>query len=606
MRVLLITPPMVQLNTPYPATTVLAGFLQLQGIRVAQADLSLELVLRLFSRDGLPPFPKYKKTVDAVVRFLQGRNPKLARRIVSRKFLPEGPRFAVLDVLGYETLNLQDQAKYLASLYIDDLADLIRDHVDPRFELSRYGEKLALSAPTFDPLRRDLERKNPTMVDRLLDRLTRETIRKHRPDIVGLTAPFPGNVYGAFRIAREIRRCSPKTKIVLGGGYVNTELRELADPRVFDYVDFVTLDDGATPLLRIVENSGALLRTFVREKGRVVFRTSEEPDVPHCRAGPPSFRGLKRDRYISMCEMLNPMHRLWSDGRWNKLMLAHGCYWRKCAFCDTSLDYIRRFGPAPADELVERIVAVIRQTGGRGFHFTDEAAPPALLRALSQRLIARKVKIEWWCNIRFEKGFTPEIVRLMARAGCIAVTGGLETVCDRTLKLMQKGVTVELAAQVAKRFADAGIMVHAYLMYGFPTQTARETIDALERVRQLFAAGCIQSAYWHRFALTVHSPMARDPKRFGIRLLRMPKAKFAKNEIRFVENVAAARAKRGRRRVRPRAPSWRGYNFGPGLRKAIYNYMHGVGLDKDVRWWFDFKMPRARTTGEEKQGSAGR
>ena len=399
MRVLLITPPLVQLNTPYPATTVLAGFLQSQGIQVAQADLSLELVLRLFSRDGLPPIPhaaRYKKTVDAVIRFLQGRNPKLARRIVSRKFLPEGPRFAVLDVLGYETLDLQDQAKYLASLYIDDLADAIRDEIDPRFELSRYGEKLALSAPTFDPLRRDLERKNPTRVDRLLDRLTRETIRKHRPDIVGLTAPFPGNVYGAFRIARAIRKCSPKTKIVLGGGYVNTELRELSDPRVFDYVDFVTLDDGAAPLLRIIENSRRALAEDVRprKRPRAFSGHREESRLPHCRIGAPSFRGLKLDRYISMCEMLNPMHRLWSDGRWNKLMLAHGCYWRKCAFCDTSLDYIRRFGPSPADELVDRIETVIRETGGRGFHFTDEAAPPGLLRALSNRLIARKVKID--------------------------------------------------------------------------------------------------------------------------------------------------------------------------------------------------------------------
>jgi radical SAM superfamily enzyme YgiQ (UPF0313 family) len=374
-----------------------------------------------------------------------------------------------------------------------------------------------------------------------------------------------------------IKACSPRTKIVIGGGYVNTELRELSDPRVFDYVDFVTLDDGATPLLRIIENSGRLLRTFIRENGRVIFRTSEDSDVPHCRIGVPSFRGLKLDRYISMIEMLNPMHRLWSDGRWNKLMLAHGCYWRKCAFCDTSLDTIRRFDPSPADELVGRIEIVLRETGERGFHFTDEAAPPDLLRALSKRLIERKVKITWWCNIRFEKRFTPELIRLMARSGCVAVAGGLETVSDRLLRLMRKGVTVEQAARVMKAFADAGILVHAYLMYGFPTQTAQETLDALERVRRLFATGCIQSAYWHRFALTAHSPIALDPKRFGIRLLQMPCATFAKNEISFEDPCGSDHAK-----------------FGPGLRKAVYNYMHGVGLNEDVQKWFDFRMPRTR------------
>jgi hypothetical protein len=605
VRVLLITPPLVQPNTPYPATTVLTGFLQSRGIRVDQVDLSLELLLRLFSREGLHTVrletvlknaAHYIATIDPVIRFLQGRNPALARRIVSRKFLPEGPRFRVLDVLGYEALDLQDQAKYLASLFVDDVADVIRDSIDSRFELARYAEKLAVSAPTFDPIRRDLERKNPTRIDRLLDELTLETIRKHRPDIVGLTVPFPGNVYAAFRIARRIKKCSPKTKIVLGGGYVNTELRELSDPRVFDYVDFVCLDDGAMPILSILKYSGRFLRTFIRENGRVVFRTSKERDMPHGRIGAPSFRGLKLNRYLSMLEMPNPMHRLWSDGRWNKLMLAHGCYWRKCAFCDTSLDTIRRFESSQTDELVDRIETVIRETGGREFHFTDEAAPPGLLRMLSKRLIERKTKIEWWCNVRFEKGFTPELIRLMARSGCIAVAGGLETVSNRLLRLMRKGVTVEEAARVTKAFTGAGILVHAYLMYDFPTQTAQETIDALEQVRHLFAAGCIQSAYWHRFALTVHSPMARNPKRYGIRLLPMRRSTFARNEIRFEETVAATS---GRRRGfgmatpdRRSAVRDRRYNFGPGLRKAVYNYMHGEGLYEDVRKWFDFRVPR--------------
>ena len=257
MRVLLITPPLVQPNTPYPATTVLDGFSSIAWIfggaggPFAGADSAIVFARRFAAdsdNDCFGTADRYLATIDPVVRFLQGRNPTLARRIVSRKFLPEGPRFGVLDVLGYETLGLQDQAKYLASLYIDDLADAIRDEIDPRFGLSRYAEKLAVSAPTFDPIRRDLERKKPTRIDRLLDELTRETIRKHRPDIVGLTVPFPGNVYGAFRIARMIKACSPRTKIAIGGGYVNTELRELSDPRVFDYVDFVTLDDGATPI----------------------------------------------------------------------------------------------------------------------------------------------------------------------------------------------------------------------------------------------------------------------------------------------------------------------------------------------------------------------
>ena len=621
MRILLLTPPMTQLNTPYPATAYLTGFLRSHaarlGLEVMQADPALELFLRVFSRDGMgraiavmrkkrspasaavahvvAHAAEYVHTVEAVIRFLQGRDPSLALRIVGRELLPEGPRFAAIDAalgggggedddgggdpLGWAFggLGLADRAKYLASLYVDDLADAVRDGVDPRFELSRYGEKLAASAPTFDELARALAAP-PSLIDTMLDELTAEIAARHRPDLVGLTAPFPGNVYGALRIAKAFKRAAPTVPVVLGGGYVNTELRSLSDPRVFDHVDYITLDDGERPLLALIEalaagrgDRGPFLRTYLRRNGAVVLATDETlHDVPLRDAGTPTYDGLPLDQYLSLFEMLNPMHRLWSDGRWNKLTVAHGCYWKKCSFCDVTLDYIGRYEPAAADLLVDRIEAMIAETGQTGFHLVDEAAPPAGLKALAQRLIARKVTITWWGNIRFEKAFTPELAKLLARSGCVAVSGGLEVASDRLLALMKKGVTVEQVARVTRGFTDAGIMVHAYLMYGFPTETEQETIDALERVRQLFEEGCIQSAFWHRFAATVHSPIGHAPELFGIRLRREPKVTFARNEVGFDD------------------PTGVDHDFlGAGLRKALYNYMHGLGLDADVRSWFE-------------------
>jgi radical SAM superfamily enzyme YgiQ (UPF0313 family) len=622
MRILLLTAPMVQLNTPYPATAYLAGFLRLHaeelGLEIAQADPALELFLRLYCRDGLsrvlaalprrasPPAAslranadRYLETVDPVVQFLQGRHPKLAPRIVRRKFLPEGPRFAALaralgandagagDPLAatYRELPVADRAKHLASLYVDDIADAIRDGIDPRFELSRYAEKLATSAASFEPLAAALAGP-PTLVDELTDAIGAELAARHRPDVVGISAPFPGNVYGAFRLARAIRRARPSARLILGGGYVNTELRDLREPRVFDSFDYVTLDDGERPLLSLLQHlrhheqrdvdgpPPPLHRTFVRENGRVVLKTdSSARDVPHTETGTPTYAGLPLERYVSLFEMLNPMHRLWSDGRWNKLTLAHGCYWKKCTFCDVSLPYIGRYEAASADLIVDRVEQLVAETGETGFHFVDEAAPPAMLRALSERLLARGVAITWWGNIRFEKTFTPALCDLMARAGCLAVTGGLEVASNRLLALMQKGVTVEQVARVTRAFTDAGVMVHAYLMYGFPTETEQETVDALERVRQLFDAGCIQSAFWHRFTDTVHSPIGLAPRKYGIRVFK-ERAAFARNELPFED------------------PTGTDHDLlGEGLRKALYNYMHGVGLDLDVRSWFSGARP---------------
>jgi radical SAM superfamily enzyme YgiQ (UPF0313 family) len=276
--------------------------------------------------------------------------------------------------------------------------------------------------------------------------------------------------------------------------------------------------------------------------------------------------------------MLNPMHRLWSDGRWNKLTVAHGCYWKKCSFCDVTLDYISRYETASAALLVDRIEAIVAQTGQTGFHFVDEAAPPKMLKALAEELIRRKVQISWWGNIRFEKTFTPSLAELLARSGCIAMSGGLEVASDRLLELMKKGVSVAQVAQVTKGFSDAGILVHAYLMYGFPTQTIQETVDSLEYVRQLFENGCIQSGFFHRFTCTVHSPVGQNPQEYGIELQPLPEITFAMNDVAFIDPTGIDHDVLGR-----------------GLKKAIYNFMHGVGFDLEVHTWFeglDLRIPK--------------
>ncbi|MDX9982111.1 MAG: radical SAM protein [Lentisphaeria bacterium] len=620
MRILLLTPPMIQVNTPYPATPLLCGYLRRLGHEATQADASLELSLRLFSRPTLAQIatilrrrptaspqrrspsvaaflaqlPAYLACVDPAVRFLQGRDPALGWRIATRNFLPEGPRFqAIADmphaddddpldaIFGH--LGTADRAAYLASLFLDDLADMLRDGIDPHFEFARYGEKLASSATTFAPLATALQRP-PTQIDRLLADIANDWLDQHRPELVLLTLPFPGTVYGACRIAAEVRRRRPRVPVVFGGGYVNTELRQLSDPQVFDWCDYITLDDGFMPLRCLIEHLDGrrkrrhLARTFLRAKGKVQYvNGAPEEDLPHGESGPPTYAGLALDRYLPLLEMPNPMHRLWSGSRWNKLQLAHGCHWRRCRFCDTTLDYIRRHDPASAEQVVDWIESVQAETGQTGFHFVDEAAPPSLLRHMSQRLLERHTSITWWTNIRFERAFTPELCRLLAQAGCVAVTGGLETPVDRLLALMDKGTTVARAAQAMAAFADAGILVHAYLMYGFPTQTEAEVVDGLEQVRRLFADGCLHSAYWHRFALTVHSPLAQATDELGIRLPPRPQPTFASNELPY-EDLAGVDFTR----------------LGRALRHATYNYMLGLGLDRDVHDWFAPPSPRRK------------
>ena len=615
---------MTQLNTPYPSTAYITGFLRSRGFQAVQEDLALALVLKLFSVAGLhsvreciaatPPerrtplvsafgeqFDRYAATISATIAFLQGRDATLAHRIGGRAFLPEGPRFASLDVFidpneddgggdplawAFGALGAQDRARHLATLYLNDLADVLRDAVDPRFEFVRYAESLAQSQATFEPLAQALAAPL-NLVDRTLIELTLDAVQRHAPSVVLVSVPFPGSVYAAFRIAQAIKAHDASIVTVLGGGFVNTELRDLSEPRVFDHFDYVTLDAGERPLLALLEHlqgkrsQQRLVRTFVRAPAsdtapaQVRYVNMVEADVAFAEVGTPTWDGLPLGRYLSLLDMLNPMHRLWSDGRWNKLTVAHGCYWKKCSFCDVSLDYISRYEGASAATLVDRIEAVVQETGETGFHFVDEAAPPKALKTLADELARRRLSISWWGNIRFEKSFTPALCQQLADSGCIAISGGLEVASDRLLTLMKKGVSVEQVARVTRAFSDAGILVHAYLMYGFPTQTVQDTVDALEYVRQLFEAGCIQSGFFHRFACTVHSPVGLNPQDYGVTLQPLPKGSFARNDVAFIDPTGVDHDV-----------------LGVALKKALYNYMHGIGLEEDVRSWFAGKVPR--------------
>jgi hypothetical protein len=528
---------------------------------------------------------EYINTIDATVAFLQDNNPTLAHNICKRQMLPEASRFEHTDDLekAFGNMGIQDRAKYIATMYLEDLSDLIKETVDNHFGFSRYAEKLGRSANTFDELYAELQ-KPYTFIDEILIEILASQMKEVNPKMVALSVPFPGNLYASLKCGQWIKQHYPDVKIMMGGGFANTELRSLSDARVFEFYDFITLDDGEAPIENLIayitknKTVDELKRTFLLQEGKVVYiNNTAVKDYKQGEVGTPDYSDLKLDKYISAIEVVNPMHRMWSDGRWNKLTMAHGCYWGKCTFCDVSLDYIKLYEPVAASIICDRMETIMAQTGQNGFHFVDEAAPPALMRAVAIEIIKRKMVVSWWTNVRFEKSFTRDLCLLLSASGCIAVSGGLEVASDRLLQLIDKGITVAQVAKVNRNFTQAGILVHAYLMYGFPTQTDQETIDSLEMVRQLFATNVLQSAFWHRFALTVHSPVGLNPEKFKIKKLSEVVGTFANNDAEYEDETGGDHD-----------------SFGYGLKKSLFNYMHNIGIDEPLQKWFEEKVPRTK------------
>jgi hypothetical protein len=600
---LLITPPFTQLNTPYPATAYIKGFLNTKNISSYQIDLGIEVILELFSKSGIEKVflansneitsenskrifalrEEYTKTIDQVILFLQNHNPTLARQICSMNFLPEASRFNQLDDMefAFGNMGLQDKAKHLATLYLEDISDYIVENIDHDFGFSRYAERIGQSANSFDELYSKLNAPQ-TFTDEFTLKLLKEKLDLVQPKLVCFSVPFPGNLYSAFRSAQFIKANYPGLKVVMGGGFPNTELRELKDSRVFEFFDYITLDDGELPIELVFENiiseneisDGQFKRTFILENQEVTYKNNTtRSDYKQAFIGTPDYTDLPLERYISVIEIANPMHSLWSDGRWNKLTMAHGCYWGKCTFCDISLDYVKIYEPISAKILVDRMEELILQTGESGFHFVDEAAPPALMREVALEILRRNLVVTWWTNIRFEKSFSKDLCFLLKTSGLVAVSGGLEVASDRLLKLIDKGVSVAQVAKVTRNFTEAGVMVHSYLMYGFPTQTVQETVDSLEMVRQLFEMGIVQSGFWHQFAMTAHSPIGNNPEEFGVKPLKK-EILFAHNDIDFTDETGIDHSK-----------------FSFGLKKSLFNFMHGINFDIPLKNWFDFKIP---------------
>ena len=645
--ILLIQPPLTQLNTPYPAITHLTGFLRSKGIDAEQCDIGIELIDRLFTRENLAKiFAQaeeicgfgtekhiskntrkilnnkylYINKVEDVIAFLRGKKQSNATLFSRSDFWEGMPRLEADEELEYDygTAGNYDRAKYLCSLFIKNITDIIQI-VDPHFELIRYAEHLCTYIYKFDIIERELRKPHSIVTDLTLN-ILEEKIEKYKPEYIGFSVPFPGNLLQCIKCAEYIKSHHPQIKTIMGGGYVNTELRKMTDTGVFKYIDFITFDDGELPVLRIV-TGGELIRTATAEaagntettettttastvmaktvegtanravgfenqnsksgadsekKTRVIFcNMDSKENIPFGELPAPTTAGLPMDKYLNFTDSTNPMHRLWSDGKWNKMMLAHGCYWAKCAFCDTTLDYIRRFERCDIGIIVDRMEAMIAETGENGFHFVDEAAPPALLKQLAEEIIKRKLTVSYWTNIRFDRTFTPELCRLLATSGCIAVSGGLEVASPRVLKLINKGVTIESATECISNLNSNNIMVHTYLMYGFPSQTVSELFDSLGRVRDLFANQLIQSAFWHRYAMTCHSSSGKNPESVNAEAVEQKDNPFANNEIPFID---------------PLGINWE--QWSEGLNLATYNYMRGTGYDVPLKQWFPFLKNR--------------
>lgn len=640
--VIILQPPLVQLNGPYPSGAYLAAFFrQLANdaragssetkLSVRWIDVSNRFFHHLFSFSGLTRFFQLSREsllqasldaetagdseaayqlrryvsfedrwllwIDSIVSILCGGDRELCHSFVRSPYAPRGARMdAFLATL--ETEPSADDARVLATLAIEDIADCITSVFDSEFSLVRYAESIATSEHSFENIEKALSR--PMVVhflEPLLDELCEELATTGRPDgtiLFCISVPFPGCLVNALAMARTLRLFfGDRAVISMGGGYVNTELRNSSNEKLFTYIDHLSFDRGfgayADFFRRQSGNSGSSDRRLFCPDDLVLYENEITASLV------PDYSEIDFSRYPRLADTPNPMHRLWSDGAWIKAYLAHGCYWHRCSFCDVSVDYIRCYLPVGIQKLYHGLRSQALGKGVKGIHLVDEAAPPRSLRDFAlENLKAGSATsdgnglLSFWGNIRFEKTFTRDLADFLSCGGLVAVSGGIEIASPEGFKAVDKGIDLENLVAVCAAFKEAGVLVHSYLIYGYWNEDAQAVIDSCEVMRQLFASGLIDSAFWHKFVLTRHSRVYREwlqgmhcegsPTKLSLRPIDEA-GDFADNDLRF------AGEEESRRYTAP-------------LENALQSWMVGEGIETPVKAWFPYPMPAPRIAGD--------
>ena len=647
-NVLIIQPPLVQLNTPYPGGAYLKSFfseLQAQNPQwnlgeIRWIDGCNLLFHTVFSKEGLRHIfsvtekralqqaEQWEKSgghneafnvrrylsqqdswihwIDSIVAILQGCQRELCHEFVVSPAVPRGQRMENF-LAGLDALPSVDDAVILASLALADLADFIGAFFDPSFELVRYGESLATSHKGFQAVEEGLAA--PVLqdfygpiVNRLLQKYGR--LEENQRLLLCVSCPFPGTLAAALFTCKKFKEAlGNKVFVALGGGYVNTELRQVREPALAGYLDALSYDRGYGSywdfFRHLMELDGAGGEgTFPTEiKNHSVYKmkffggdvavdqgTVPKPDVMAVEDGftvslAPDYSDIDFSKYPRLADSTNPMHRLWSDGAWLKAYLAHGCYWHQCAFCDTSLDYVCSYKKVAIKELYKKLAAQTHDSGVCGVHLVDEAAPPAALRDFALENLKAYKPLVFWGNIRYEKVFTRDLADVLSHGGLRAVSGGIEIACGTGLDAVKKGTDLQSIVSACAAFKEAGILTHAYMIYGYWQETPQMLIDSMETLRQLFASGLLDSAFWHKFVLTRHSRAFQEwksglyPELKPLGLDEGEESIFASNDLRFVGEEKSAK-------------------YGNPLNQALAAWMHGEDLEIPVGKWFPFAMPR--------------
>ena len=524
MKVMLLFPPDWYPSEPYLSLPSLTAVLRAAGHHVVQKDVNLEMYDWYFSGDFLRRvLKKVPQQLDRLRKIARSREltdaehelqlglcdltreriAQLAAKAEQAKQVVRGPEFYDAERLEWAVTTFREITAAISLVYSPARICMPPMETDLSYKVFMSSELLEAVEDTQVNIYREV-----------FEHLVKPAIEAERPDVIGISIVLQQQLFSTATFCALIKQQFPHIHVTLGGNTV-TRLRDVlpTTPNLFALFDSAVVYEGETAFLQLVEAVGAgeelsRIPNLIYRDAAGIHENSLTYAEDMASLPPPDFDGLPLEKYFVPERMLS-------------YLATRGCYWGRCEFCDHGEGYTAGYRTKKVDQIIEELRQLKAKYHTRIFHFTDESYPPALFRKLCRALIDQKLDIIWQTHMRFEKSLLDESVWKDAwDSGCRYLHFGYESGNERVLKLMDKATTKEVIHRSLQLSAGVGIWNHAMGFFGFPGETrdeARDSVGFLHENKDL-----VHSVGFGTFDLSKHTPVAKNPERWGVTAYKNP------------------------------------------------------------------------------------
>lgn len=423
---------------------------------------------------------------------------------VLKKYGREIPKaiFQVKDSEAYKNDNIRNYANFVINKVLESIACAW-----PETQLNAGDYRTKLSPFCIEDIEEYVRNPKTSIYNDFFDEWLQNNDLSD-VKLLGLSISFAKQILPSFLFADKIKQRYPQLFLAIGGSMMAHLNKEAFKP-LFQWCNCIIQREGEYPLEYLVdaiqfgkELSPKMGVLYLGKDGEVV-QCEKMPRVHMEKEPIPDFTGFRLKDYLVPSPNV-------------PLQIGRSCYWGKCTFCCLNTAFEHKNCWTEVEKLVDDIEKLAESQGVKTIEFVDDAIPPAFARSLSDELIKRNCKIQWFCYARFDSGFDEDLLTRMHQSGCVGLKFGLESASPRISTLMNKGIDIEKAAELFDTAAQVGIIPQAAFFFGFPGEQKEDMWKTVKFVEEyVVKKGII--AYNGKFRLLKSMPLLQQPEKYGIK-----------------------------------------------------------------------------------------